>query len=268
MIFLLNYLIKYYIIMSNKMSMSNKMRMYRLVDYPKPGYEYGNFESKQPYQAAHKIINFLDVSNDKDHSMVKFWMREYIPLTEDFLNLIKYIKKKLVLLNEFELKNILILFFMNLLIKNKHINKKNIKNINLKKHINLLQKLNKKELFNLISILLITFYKENKFKDDIYDRVILNGNIINGNYIRNNNTKNNIINKKLDNISHIKSLLKSNLKKINNFKHKNKNIDHIIINNSNNIKIPKVYNKILINIYIDYKNNNNHIKRLSKNLTF
>ena len=246
--------------MSNKKS----MRIYRLIDYPKPGYEYGNFKAQYPYQAGHKIINFLNVSSENEHSMVKFWMREYIPVENNFIKLMNYINKKLLILNDIEIKNILILFYINLLKNKKYINKKNIINIDIKKHIDLIKQLPKKKLINLIGILLINFYKETKFQDNIYDKDILDGKIINGNYIR--NAKTNIKNKyKLENIN---LLLSANLKKLNNNVDKNKNIHNILLNNSGNIKLPKIFKKLLVKIYTDYDNKHKYIERLHKNLKF
>ena len=101
---------------------NNKIRIYKIVDYPKKGELYGEFKSKYPYLAAHKIINYLNVTNEQNLNMAKFWIREYKPIDLKLLKLIKYVKYKLLQLSVKELKMIFKLLIINILIDNKVIN--------------------------------------------------------------------------------------------------------------------------------------------------
>ena len=65
-------------------------RLYRIVDYPSKGNEYGNFYSASPGRAAQKMINKFNVSDEKRLNMTKFWIRELQPIT----NNIKYNKDR------------------------------------------------------------------------------------------------------------------------------------------------------------------------------
>ena len=215
----------------------NKVRLYRLINYPKEGMEYGNFKAKYPYLAAHKVINFLKVSNEDKHNMAKFWLREYVQLDKLFINLVLYCKSKMVNLTNLELNNIFILLYINLLTHTKIIKDKDLKNINLDKHIKEFKKMNKKLLINLIIILLIQYYKRFNI-----------------------------------NISNISRLLSKNLKKLNSNDNIENNLSNIIISNHNKIKIPKIFEHLILKIYISREtkdgNHIKHHKRLHKNLNF
>jgi len=228
--------------------MKDNKRLYRLIDYPKKGNEYGNFKASYPYLAAHKIVNFLKVTDENKHNMAKFWIREYVPVPDLFIDFILFIKKKLLSLNNLEINNILLLLYINIIYDSKLLKKNKLNNINIEKHIKSFNRLKKNELINLVALLLINYYKLNKL---------------------------NKLNK-----TNIFKLLNTNLSKLNNNIDQTKNLSNIIINNHHKVKIPKIFNHLLINIYITHEDKNNtniilnkqkrmrHFKRLHKNLKF
>ena len=188
----------------------NQKRLYRIIDYPNKGTESGMYYSSSPGRAAQKIINKFNISDESKYNMVKFWIREYIPISEFLLNLLNYTQYKLKIYNKRKINNIFSLLYYNLLTKNKLINKDNKhifnnftkfnnfmnKNNN---HNSLLKKLNNKQLNILLSILLIEYYKGNQNKN-----------------------------------TNIKKKLESNIIEINNNKDINHNINYLVIMNKKN----------------------------------
>lgn len=230
-------------------------KLYRIIDYPKKGKLSGNFKAKYPYLAAHKIMNKLNVTDEDKHNQAKFWIREYIKVSDIFIDFIKYLKDRILLLNKQEIKNILIILYIDVLLKHKLINNKNLKKIEIEKHINSFKNLKKNELINLIIILLINFYKNISIK-------------------RKENSK------KKKNLEQIKKVLEMNLNKLNNNVNKKKNLTNIILFNHKKVKIPKIFEHLVKKIYITHTDNENnendendekiklHFKRLNKNLCF
>lgn len=212
----------------------NKMRIYKIVDYPKKGELYGEFKSKYPYLAAHKIVNFLNVTNEQNLNMAKFWIREYKPIDLKLLKLIKYVKHKILQLSTTELKMIFKLLIINILIDNKVVkNIKNIEKIDMSDFMNLFKELDNNEIQNLISLLLVNYYKKYK------------------------------INK-----SNISDLLHKNLQKTNTNSNKKYNLTFVIVSNKK-VKISKIYQKLISKFYVNHHNNNSiDMKRLKRNLRF
>ena len=228
---------------------SNPKRLYRIVDYPNKGTESGMFYSASPGRAAQKIINRFNISDESKYNMTKFWIREYIPISQFLLNLLNYTQHKLKIYNKRKLNNIFTLLYYNLLTKNKLINKDNrhmFNNYNTFNNVinknnnrsSLVKKLNNKQLNLLLSILLIEYYKRNQDKK-----------------------------------TNIKKKLESNITEINNNKDINHNINYLVIMNRKKIKIPNIYKDLLSNYFInniEYSNNkqinDNTITKLKINL--
>ena len=219
--------------------------MYKLIDFPKKGELTGHFLSLSPGRAAQKVINKLNVSDEGELNMTKFWIREYIPLSDKLKNLLKYIDYKLEMYKRKRIKLIFSLLYYNLLKRIsilKKNNKLNIKNFDMfnelltNKHNLILKKLNNKQIKMLLSILLTEYYMKNRNKRT--------------------NIKNNLDNYIFDNNNH----------------NSDRNINNIIIKYRKDVKLPNIFIDSLSKYFINntefnYKHINDEIVlNLRKNL--